>query len=108
MNNTSAQQFNALQKATATFANDAKAADSLRRREGDLLNRAQEENRRLEEEMRAAHGDVGEETRRKENLDVERRRFEGAAEADREANVKITSELKGIEVRSRRRRRAYI
>ena len=40
MNNQTSQQFNALQKATATYQNDAKMADHMRRREVDLMNRS--------------------------------------------------------------------
>ena len=100
MNNAQAQQFNALQKATATYANDAKMADHMRRREVDLMNRATEQQRQLEEELRIAHGQLGEETRVQKALDTEGKRFKHDIEADRQAIVKITSELKGIEVSS--------
>jgi len=98
MNSNQAHQFNLLQKATSTFQNETKTADHMRRRELDLVNREQEQQRRLEEELRMAHGAVGEETRTKKNLEVERNRYVQATESDRKANVKITSELKGIEV----------
>ena len=98
MNNVQAQQFAALQKATAAYQNDSKTADHMRRREGELMVRATEQQRQLEEQLRVAHGEVGEETRKQKNLEVERKRYKQAIEADRQAIVKITSELKGIEV----------
>jgi hypothetical protein len=100
MNTAQAQQFAALQKATASCNNDARVADQMRRREADATARASEQNRRDEEGLRAAHGELGEEARKRKDLDVERRRCGQAAEADREAIARITSELNGIEVRA--------
>lgn len=98
MNNAQAQQFVALQKATAAYNNETKTADHMRRREVDLMNREQERLRLLEEELRAAHGAFGEETRIQKNLEVERTRYRQATEVDRQAIVKITSEMQGTEV----------
>ena len=99
MNSSQAQQFNALQKATKTYQNETKTADHMRRREVELMKREQEQQRRLEEELSVAHGELGEETRKMKNLEAERNRYTQATEADRQANLKITNELKGIEVR---------
>lgn len=99
MNTAQAQQFAALQKATSNFNNDGRMADHARRREADMVVRASEQDRRDTEELRKAHGEFGEETRKRKNLEVERRRCKQASEADREAIIKITSELNGIEVR---------
>ena len=98
MNSVQAQQFAAIQKATTTYHNETKTADHMRRREVDMMNREQERQKRVEEELRIAHGSVGEETRKKKNLEVERKRLVQSTEADRQANIKITSELKGVEV----------
>ena len=98
MNNAQAQQFAALQKAVETYKNDARMADHMRRREVDMMNRAAEQNRREEEELRIAHGEIGEEVRKQKNLEEERKRCKEAIEADRQAIVQITSELQGIEV----------
>jgi hypothetical protein len=100
MNNSQAQQFAALQKATATYNNDAKMADHLRRREVDMMTRAAEQNRQYEEELRIAHGELGEEARKQKNLIMERNRCKQATETDRQFIFTITSELKGIEVRT--------
>ena len=100
MNTAQAQQFASLQKATANHNNDARMADHARRRESDMIVRASEQDRRDEEELRKAHGELGEETRKRKNLEVEMRRCRQASEADREAIIKITSELNGIEVRT--------
>lgn len=98
MNNSQAQQFAALQKATATYNNDAKMADHLRRREVDMMTRAMEQNRRDEEELRIAHGELGEEARKQKNIIAEKNRCKQATETDRQFIFTITSELKGIEV----------
>lgn len=108
MNGVQAQQFAALQKATATYQNDAKMADHMRRREVDLMNRATEQQRRLEEELRAAHGELGEEARNQKNLDIEGKRFKQAIEADRQSIVKITSELKGIEANEKEQKTQFV
>ena len=98
MNNMQAQQFAALQKTTSVYRDETKTADHMRRREADLMNREVQQQNRLEEELRVAHGELGEETRKRRNLDVERNRHSQSSEADRQANVTITSELKGVEV----------
>jgi len=108
MNGVQAQQFAALQKATATYQNDAKMADHLRRREVDLMNRVTEQQRRLEEELRAAHGEVGEAARNQKNIDVEGKRYKQAIEADQRSIVKITSELKGIEANEKEQKTAFV
>jgi len=99
MNTVQAQQFAALQKATASYNNDANMADHMRRREADVMSRAAEQNRRDEEELRIAHGELGEETRKQKDHEIEKKRYKHAVETDRQSIVKITSELKGIEVR---------
>ena len=99
MNNVQAsQQFNALQKAIAAYHADAKMADHMRRREVDQMNRAAEQHRREEEELRIIHGSIGEETRKYENLKIEGKRYKDATENDRQESVTITSEIKGKEV----------
>mmetsp|Transcript_3973 Transcript_3973/g.8927 ORF Transcript_3973/g.8927 Transcript_3973/m.8927 type:complete len:282 (-) Transcript_3973:280-1125(-) len=108
MNNAQAQQFAALQKATTTFGNDTKTADHMRRREADLMNREQEQRRRLEEELRIAHGALGEETRTEKNLEIERKRYGQATEADRRAIVEITSELKGAEAEEKEQKIQFV
>ena len=99
MNNQTSQQFNALQKATAQYQNDAKMADHMRRREVDLMNRASEQNKRDEEQCRIVHGNLGEEIRKAKTLATERKRYKDGIENDRQENVTVTSELKGKEVR---------
>ena len=96
MNN--AQQFNELQASISSFNADAKMADHLRRREVDQMNRAAEQHRREEEELRIIHGSIGEETRRHENIKIEGKRYKDATENDRQESVTITSEIKGKEV----------
>mmetsp|Transcript_26070 Transcript_26070/g.47289 ORF Transcript_26070/g.47289 Transcript_26070/m.47289 type:complete len:284 (+) Transcript_26070:99-950(+) len=108
MNNAQAQQFAALQKATTTFSNETKTADHMRRREVDLMNREQEQQRRLEEELRVSHGALGEETRTEKNLEIERKRYRQATEADRHAIVKITSELKGTEAEEKEQKTQFV
>jgi hypothetical protein len=98
MNTAQAQQFATLQKGTATYKNDTKMADHMRRKEADLMSRAIEKNRRDEEELRAVHGEVGEESRKQKNLDMERKRLKEVMECDKLAIQKITQELKIIEV----------
>ena len=98
MNNMQAQQFAALQKTTSVYRDETKTADHMRRREADLMNREGQQQNRLEEELRVAHGELGEGTRKRRNLEVERNRHSQSSEADRQANVTITSELKGVEV----------
>ena len=98
MNNQTSQQFNALQKATAQYQNDAKMADHMRRREVDLMNRASEQNKRDEEQCRIVHGNLGEEIRKAKTLEAERKRYKAGIENDRRENVTVTSELKGKEV----------
>lgn len=102
MNTAQAQQFATLQKGTATYKNDTKMADHMRRREADLMSRAMEKNRRDEEDLRVVHGEVGEESRKQKNLDMERKRLREVMECDKLAIQKITEELKIIEVRLRR------
>ncbi len=99
MNNSQAQQFAALQKVTTAYSNDAKMADHLRRHEVEMMTRAAEQNRRDEEDLRIAHGELGEEARKQKNLIIERNRWKQATETDRQLIFTITSELKGIEVR---------
>ena len=99
MNNQTSQQFNALQKATTQYQNDAKMADHMRRREVDLMNRASEQNKRDEEQCRIVHGNLGEEIRKAKTLEAERKRYKDGIENDRQENVTVTSELKGKEVR---------
>jgi hypothetical protein len=98
MNTAQAQQFATLQKGTATYKNDTKMADHMRRKEADLMSRAIEKNRRDEEELRAVHGEVGEESRKQKNLEMERKRLKEVMECDKLAIQKITQELKIIEV----------
>ena len=102
MNNQTSQQFNALQKATAQYQNDAKMADHMRRREVDLMNRASEQNKRDEEQCRIVHGNLGEEIRKAKTLEAERKRYKDGIENDRRENVTVTSELKGKEVSTTR------
>ena len=108
MNTAQAQQFATLQKGTATYKNDTKMADHMRRKEADLMSRAIEKNRRDEEELRAVHGEVGEESRKQKNLDMERKRLKEVMECDKLAIQKITQELKIIEVCLLRRRRLFV
>ena len=99
MNNVQAgQQFNALQKATATYNNDAKMADHMRRRETDLMNRAAEQIRLDEEEFRIVHGVVGEEERKRKNLEAEIKRYREGIEADKKESIAVVSETTGKEV----------
>ena len=99
MNNVQAgQQFNALQKATATYINDAKMADHLRRRETDLMNRAAEQIRLDDEEFRIVHGVVGEEERKRKNLEAEIKRYMDGIEADKKESIAVVSETTGKEV----------
>lgn len=99
MNNVQAgQQFNALQKATATYINDAKMADHMRRRETDLMNRAAEQIRLDEEEFRIVHGVVGEEERKRKNLEAEIKRYRDGIEADKKESIAVVSETTGKEV----------
>lgn len=99
MNNVQAgQQFNALQKATATYNNDAKMADHMRRRETDLMNRAAEQIRLDEEEFRIVHGVVGEEERKRKNLEAEIKRYREGIEADKKESIAVVSEITGKEV----------
>ena len=100
MNTAQAQQFAALQKATASHNGDARGANQARSHEAKGTARTHERYCQGKGELRIAHGKIGEETRRRENLNAERRRLGQAAEADRRAIVGITSELNGIEVRA--------
>ena len=97
MNTSQAQQFASLQRATSAYHNDAKVADQMRIRETETMNRAIDRNRRDEEKLRIAHGELGEETRKAKNLSIERERIKNAMESDRQSIIRITSELKGIE-----------
>ncbi|KAL3783946.1 hypothetical protein ACHAW5_010460 [Stephanodiscus triporus] len=108
MNTVQAQQFAALQKATASYNNDAKMADHMRRREADVMSRAAEQNRRDEEELRIAHGELGEETRKQKDHEIEKKRYKHAVETDRQSIVKITSELKGIEADEREQKTQFV
>jgi len=65
------------------------------------MSRAMEKNRRDEEDLRVVHGEVGEESRKQKNLDMERKRLREVMECDKLAIQKITEELKIIEVRLR-------
>lgn len=72
------------------------------------MTRVTEQQRRLEEELRIAHGELGEEARNEKNLEIERQRFKNATEADSKALVKITSELKGIEANEKEQKIKFV
>lgn len=72
------------------------------------MSRAVEKNRRDEEELRIAHGAVGEETRKQKNLEMEWKRYKDAMESDRRVIEKITEELKLIDTNDKEQKVQFV
>ena len=101
-------QFAVLKKDTDAYRNAANAADRDRRREEEQLRVLQSSRIRLEEDIRVAHTELGTETRKKKILDDERKRLKDTMETDRQAIIKITSELKGIDADEKRQKINFV
>mmetsp|Transcript_9925 Transcript_9925/g.21352 ORF Transcript_9925/g.21352 Transcript_9925/m.21352 type:complete len:303 (+) Transcript_9925:199-1107(+) len=108
VDNSVQSQFATLKKESDVYSRSADDAERERQREEHHLNVLQSSRLRLEDEIRVAHTELGTETRKKKILDDEKKRLMQTMDADRQAIINISSELKGIDADERTQKMQFV
>ncbi len=108
VDNSVQSQFASLKKESDAYSHAADDAERDRQREEHQLHVLQSSRLRLEDEIRVAHTELGTETRKKKILEDEKKRLLKTMEVDRQAIIKITSELEGIDADEKRQKMNFV